>query len=108
MVEFFQKMGKLSRAGGEGPPEYLRTHPVSVSRISEAENRAMNMSDVTPRDGRNFYLAPDPAPGHGQGRPPSKSSISSSRRRERADIHETEYDAIDYGTAIALQRTGQV
>ncbi len=57
MVEFFEKMGRITRAGGEGPPEYLRTHPVSVSRISEAENRAMNLPEVEPGDGRNFYLA---------------------------------------------------
>ena len=34
----------------------LRTHPVSVSRISEAKNRAENMPKSEPSDGRDFYL----------------------------------------------------
>ena len=56
MSEFFEKMGRKSRAMGEGPPEYLRTHPVSTSRIAEARNRAQNMPVPEPSDGKNFYL----------------------------------------------------
>ena len=41
---------------GEGPPEFLRTHPVSVSRIAEAENRAAKMPKPEADDGRDFYL----------------------------------------------------
>jgi len=56
MVEFFEKMGRMTRAMGEGPPEYLRTHPVSVSRVTEAKNRVENMPKPEPSDGRDFYL----------------------------------------------------
>ena len=41
---------------GEGPPEYLRTHPVTVSRVAEADSRAQNMPPAQPSDGRDFYL----------------------------------------------------
>jgi predicted Zn-dependent protease len=106
MAEFFEKMGKLTRAGGEGPPEYLRTHPVSVSRISEAENRVMNMPEVTPGDGKNFYLAQARLRAMIEDQP-SDAIEHFENRRERADIGEMEYDAIDYGMAIALQRKSQ-
>ena len=56
MADFFEKMGGSSRANGEGPPEFLRTHPVSVNRIAEAENRIQNLAPVVPDEGRQFYI----------------------------------------------------
>lgn len=46
MADFFATMGRLSRNYGEGPPEFLRTHPVSTTRIAEAKGRA---EDLKPR-----------------------------------------------------------
>ncbi len=40
MASFFGRMGRALRANGEGPPEFLRTHPVTTTRVSEAKNRA--------------------------------------------------------------------
>ena len=40
MAVTFQRMGRALRSNGEGPPEFLRTHPVTVSRVSEAKARA--------------------------------------------------------------------
>ena len=57
MGEFFEKMARITRAMGEGPSEFLRTHPVSVSRIAEAENRAASMPTPETGEGREFYLA---------------------------------------------------
>jgi len=105
MGEFFEKMGRITRAMGEGPPEYLRTHPVSVSRIAEAENRAANMPVPEPTDGRDFYLV--------QARLRSMTSKTPDEaiewfdhRMDRADISQAESDAIFYGKAIALQKKG--
>lgn len=56
MAEFFEKMGQNTRANGEGPPEFLRTHPVSVNRIAEAKSRIQNLPKVEPSDGRQFYI----------------------------------------------------
>ncbi|MCP4430301.1 MAG: M48 family metalloprotease [Gammaproteobacteria bacterium] len=41
MVEFFQILGKLSGNSDLGSIEYLRTHPVSDNRVSEAESRLL-------------------------------------------------------------------
>ena len=56
MADFFEKMGQTSRVNGEGPPEFLRTHPVSVNRIAEAESRIANLPPVEPTEGRRFYI----------------------------------------------------
>lgn len=56
MADFFEKMSQTSRSNGEGPPEFLRTHPVSVNRIAEAESRIQNLPAVKAAEGRQFYI----------------------------------------------------
>ena len=56
MADFFEKMGQTSRVNGEGPPEFLRTHPVSVNRIAEAEGRIANLPAVEASEGQRFYI----------------------------------------------------
>jgi predicted Zn-dependent protease len=106
MAEFFEKMGRITRAMGEGPAEYLRTHPVSVNRISEAMNRAQNMPKPEPSDGRDLYLV--------QARlramtadSPDKALEWFKHRLDRADVGQAESDALFYGSAIAHQKKGE-
>ena len=40
MPAFFEKLQMASRYYGEGAPEFLRTHPVTASRISDTRGRA--------------------------------------------------------------------
>ena len=51
MADFFQRLQELSRGAGDDVPEFLRTHPVTLDRISDARNRArqMNTSEVRER-----------------------------------------------------------
>jgi predicted Zn-dependent protease len=106
MGEFFEKMGRISRAMGEGPPEYLRTHPVSVSRIAEADNRAENMPKPEPSDGKDFYLMQARLRALTE-KSPDTALEWFDHRQSRADISQAENDAIYYGRAIALQRKGE-
>ncbi|MBT8057079.1 MAG: M48 family metalloprotease [Gammaproteobacteria bacterium] len=106
MPEFFEKMGRITRAMGEGPPEFLRTHPVSVSRIAEAESRAASMPKPEPADGLDFYLV--------QARLrvmasklPDEALDWFDHRADRADVTPAELDAIEYGRAIARQEKGE-
>jgi len=105
MAEFFEKMGRITRSMGEGPAEYLRTHPVSVNRISEATSRAETLPKPKPSDGRDFYLV--------QARlramtvdDPDEALDWFSHRLERADVGQVESDALFYGSAIAYQNKG--
>ncbi len=40
MPSFFERLDRSSRYYGEGPPEFLRTHPVTASRVSDTRGRA--------------------------------------------------------------------
>lgn len=56
MTRFFQHLNRISRVMGEGPPEYLRTHPLTVNRIAEARSRAGEFEVKSPRDGEEFQF----------------------------------------------------
>lgn len=106
MGEFFEKMSRITRAMGEGPPEYLRTHPVSVSRIAEADNRAQNMPKPPPSDGKDFYLVQARLRALSE-KVPDTALQWFDNRMDRADVGQAETDALFYGRAIVLQRKGE-
>lgn len=59
MAGFFGRMARVSRNyGGEGIPEFLRTHPVETTRIAEAKGRARQVvvSDNPDHDHGYFEL----------------------------------------------------
>ena len=105
MAEFFEKMGRMSRAMGAGPPEFLRTHPVSVSRITEAKNRAENMAPSEPSDGKGFYLVQARLRAMIEEYPDTALEYFKNRL-DNANTSQAESDSLFYGTAIALQRKG--
>jgi predicted Zn-dependent protease len=106
MAEFFEKMGRISRAMGKGPPEFLRTHPVSVSRITEAKDRAENMPEPELSDGRDFYLVQARLRAMIEEYPDTALEFFDDRL-DRADTSQAESDSLFYGRAIALQRKGE-
>ncbi|AXY42486.1 M48 family metalloprotease [Halomonas alkalicola] len=50
MVRMFQAMQRMARLQGGNPPEFLLTHPVTESRIGDAQDRAGQLSVAAPRD----------------------------------------------------------
>ena len=106
MGEFFEKMNRITRAMGEGPPEYLRTHPVTISRIAEADSRADSMPIPPPSDGRDFYLVQARLRALSESYP-EKALEHFEFLKQTAGLKEAQGDALDYGTAIALQRQGE-
>ena len=105
MVEFFEKMGRITRIMGKGPPEFLRTHPVSVSRITEAKNRAENMPKSEFSDGSDFYLVQARLRAMIEEYPDTALEYFN-HRIDQADIAQAESDSLYYGMAIVLQRKG--
>ncbi len=102
MAGFFEALNRVTRSMGQGPPEYLRTHPVTVSRIAEARDRAQNMPPAEYQNQRNFFLM--------QARlrslvsdTPEEALIYFDDRKRSADIDQDQIEAIEYGRAIALQ-----
>ena len=57
MGEMFENMNNLRRLSGDLPPEFLLTHPLSSSRISDAFNAAEGISEEgTKKDSLEFSL----------------------------------------------------
>ncbi len=57
MGSFFARMQEESRYYGSGVPEFLRTHPVTTSRIAEAKDRARQFSLPPKQDSIHYLLA---------------------------------------------------
>jgi predicted Zn-dependent protease len=56
MPTFFEKLQHASRYYGEGAPEFLRTHPVTSSRISDTRGRAEKYPYRQVPDSQNYRL----------------------------------------------------
>ncbi len=56
MPRFFSRMYKATQFYGEVPPEFLLTHPVTESRISDSMNRATQLPNKTAKQRLNFAL----------------------------------------------------
>ena len=56
MPAFFEKLQHASRYYGEGAPEFLRTHPVTSSRISDTRGRAEKYPYRQVPDSQNYRL----------------------------------------------------
>ena len=105
MADFFSKMGQTSRANGEGPPEFLRTHPVSVNRIAEAESRIQNLPPVEAAEGRQFYIV------QARLRALLENDANKAIRHFKTELEKPLTDARKngnlYGLAIARQRNAE-
>ncbi|MDX1693690.1 MAG: M48 family metalloprotease [Ketobacteraceae bacterium] len=56
MPNFFEQMLKSNRFGGQLPPEFLLTHPVTQKRISDSRNRADTFPRQNYQDSLEFQL----------------------------------------------------
>ncbi|MFY0991280.1 M48 family metalloprotease [Halomonas sp. C05BenzN] len=50
MVRMFRAMQRMASLQGGNPPEFLLTHPVTESRLSDAQDRASQLGIDSPRD----------------------------------------------------------
>lgn len=102
MASFFQRMEEQTRLYGDAVPEILRTHPVNVTRITEARTRAAGYPPTRPANEREYHLmqarlrvlsAPQATDAlvHFQGRTQSNSGTEADR----------------YGLGLAQLRAGQ-
>jgi len=105
MADFFEKMGQTSRSNGEGPPEFLRTHPVSVNRIAEAKSRIQNLPPVEAGDGRQFYIVQARLRALLENDP--KKAIEHFNNELKKPLSDARINGNLYGLAIASQRDAQ-
>lgn len=106
MPSFFEKLQQAGRYyGGDSVPEFLRTHPVTTSRIADSKGRAARLKvERHALDPLRFYLI--------------KEKLRVMMTDEPADLLQhykaamsrddaTNKEAVRYGYALALLKSGQ-
>lgn len=103
MADFFEQMARANRFSGERPPDFLLTHPVTETRITEARARAEKFPRRRHVDSLEFQLmkarilaryAKDPA------------SMLKQLEAQRAD-NASNNEPLDYGLALTHIRQYQ-
>ncbi len=102
MASFFQKLEQQSRLYGNGVPEFLRTHPINTSRISEARARAEALPNSEAPDSIEFQLMKARTQVFAADQPSAALGTFSSLIRSGQDT-----PANRYGQALALHFLGQ-
>lgn len=105
MASFFDKLNRIHRGLSTRVPEYLRTHPITTSRIAEAKNRAANMPPTGFIESIDFFLV------QARLRALLEDKPEDAIRMFRIALEKNEHPfpaALEYGLSIALQRHGKL
>lgn len=102
MVRMFAAMQRMARLQGGNPPEFLLTHPVTESRLSDAQARASQLSvAATPRSDLLYDMMRARALAHIYRSTPDQATV----RMERENAEET---ALRYLSALTDANRGNV
>ncbi len=105
MPSFFEKLQRFTRASDDGSaPGYLRSHPLTVDRVADAQNRAQNAPYHQHADSLRFHLVRAKLRAEAPTEPREAVSVFRSLIKERRYANET---AAQYGLAVALLRNRQ-
>ncbi len=103
MADFFEQMAKAHRYSGERPPDFLLTHPVTETRITEARARAEKFPRRRDMDSLEFQLMKARIMARYTKDPASMLKQLEAQRTEAAGSNE----ALDYGLAMTYVRQYQ-
>jgi predicted Zn-dependent protease len=95
MPRFFERLQKSTEHSGDTPPDYILTHPVTTTRISDSLNRAANLPARTSQDALEFALM--------------KARIMASMTQDKLDNvrkFQARLEKESHPTQIAAQRYG--
>lgn len=101
MASFFEVISRDTRPVESRLPEFLRTHPVSSSRIAEARSRARDYPSVAQDNTRSYGIARARLKVAGFGT--AEKAVSWYEREE----YSKQSDADKYGRALAYLRAGR-
>lgn len=99
----FEKMLQASRYAGSRPPEFLLTHPITESRITDARNRARQQPRKMYTDSLEFQLMRARVELHFQ--PSSQQAIRTFKARMNGNSKNPEAD--QYGLVLAYLQINQ-
>jgi len=101
MASFFEVISRNTGSSEMRVPEFLRTHPVSSARISEARNRARSYPTIYTDDSRNYGIARARLMVNGQDTAEQAVALFEAQDYQYQD------DAAKYGRALAYMRAGR-
>jgi len=101
MSSFFERMQRATRVYETNAPVYLRTHPVTVERISDMQNREHGVAYRQVPDSLEFQLVRAKLKAI-QGRAPDAVKEAEATLKDKKYANEA---AAHYGLAVALSRT---
>ena len=111
MAGFFARMGRATRSNSSiEVPEFLRTHPVTAARITEAKNRVESIRRDPPQVSESaanearFRLMRERAHVLTSSEP---GKLADSYRRQLRHADSAHAASFRYGLALALMRSGQ-
>jgi len=105
MPSFFERLQMLNRHNDTSLPEFLRTHPVTTNRISDARNRAERLPKNASRDSEDYLHV------HAKLRAAERGSDAEIVRGFRSNLEQGKYRDIHaerYGYALALLRSREL
>jgi beta-barrel assembly-enhancing protease len=100
----FEKMLQASRYSGTNPPEFLRSHPVTESRVSDTRNRARKYPKKIYTDNLEYQLMRARVELHFSDN--NKEAINLFRSKIARNSHYP--DADQYGLVLALIENGEL
>ncbi len=104
MASMFGRMQTAFRTGaGADVPQYLRTHPITTTRIAEAKTRAQNLQDKFVQDDNTKFLLMRERARVMQGTEPTQLvRFYREALKERGDS-----SALNYGLSLSLAKLGK-
>ena len=105
MPAFFNRLQQYSRGQESNAPEFLRTHPLTYSRIAESVSRAEQYPRVENPDETQFLLMQAKIRALYGGTNPAKVANSFAARLEANNFQN--FTAERYGHALSLMSNGQ-
>lgn len=105
MASFFDKLQRFNLVSSKDVPEFLRTHPLSYTRVAEAESRQTSLPSVESKSSLDYLLARNRIQALYAGRPEDAIKTLGQDREEPLNANNPlRVDAIDYGLALAMGR----
>ncbi len=105
MPRFFERLQQASQFYDNLQLEFLRTHPVTISRISDTGNRAAQYPEMEETQNRNYHLVREKLRVIQQDDPRRSIEYYEAALRE---IPEDKQEAARYGYALALRASGKL
>ena len=108
MVAFFQTLQNASRLYGSGPPEFLRTHPLTTSRIADAAARADKFPRYTQQNTLTYELIKVKLElAEEETRKPVKYAVDIEGSEEKTSLNQAQLLAKQYKKALTLDKNNQ-